>query len=104
MSSNAAACSVLLDNPAINFYAPGAVLPLATDDPHPALTIALHDLWHVVREYLRYEPGKEPVLVPKTLNQTPRQMVESFNPALVVSFFFSAELMLIKFHFIDQAF
>jgi len=88
MSSNLAASrDLLLDHFASEYFVPGAVLPPAEDDPHPLLSLALHELWEAVRPSYRYTPGEEPVLVTSSPNQTAREIVEGFYPSLVISFF-----------------
>jgi len=62
---------------------PGAVLPLPADDPHPALTLALHKLWALLRPFINQNSNGEPVVVPRAGVPTPLQVLRTVAPALV---------------------
>jgi hypothetical protein len=73
----------LRQHAAARVSAPGAVLPLAADDPHPATTLALHRLWATLRLNVSLAEGGEPSVVPSSPNQTPLQILEVLAPLLV---------------------
>jgi hypothetical protein len=86
MSSAQNALQRLRTLPAARFGTAGAALPLATDDPHPALTIALHSLWDRLRVFISLDGAGHPVFVPQTPNQTPLQALEQLSDLLVSLF------------------
>jgi hypothetical protein len=86
MSSVQSASQRLRSLPAARFGTAGAALPLATDDPHPALTVALHLLWDQLRVFVALDAAGNPSFVPQSPNQTPLQALETLSSLLVRSF------------------
>jgi len=85
MSSLAADRLLLRRHPSARISAPDAALPLAADDPHPLLTLALHRLWGMLHPFVDLPLGGEPSVVPLSPNQTPLQILEALAPFLVRS-------------------
>jgi len=62
----------------------GAVLPLPKHDPHPALTLALHNLWSSLRLFVGTSSAGEPMFVHTGgAKLTPADAFAVFGPALV---------------------
>jgi len=94
MSSHLNASQRLRNLPAARFGTAGAALPLATDDPHPALTIALHLLWDRLRVFVTLDAAGNPSFVPQSPNQTPLQALETLSSLLVSAFLLSVFLLI----------
>lgn len=87
MSSNALDRALLRNLPAARVSTAGAVLPLAADDPHPAMTLALHQMWATIRPLVLLEEGNRPSLVPQGSVRSPLQFLETVSPFLVCLIF-----------------
>ena len=81
----------LIEHPASAHRVAGAVLPVAALDPFPAATFALHELWALMRPFVRVQPGDISVIpAPDRPNMTPGEAFEIFGPQLVSFLLFIA--------------
>ena len=78
--------SLLANHPAYAHRTEEASLPLPIYDPNPRLTLALHDLWQVLRPLLCHLPrGDESILVGQPGHLSVLDTLRVIHPALVSS-------------------
>ena len=63
-------------------------LPEAAVDPHPALTLALYDLWTSLRPLIRFNAHNQPVIAFAGPIENAHQVLTLIGPSFVSSNFF----------------